>query len=225
MSTMLKVHLETMFVLDASGRILSTREPQARSGPVFFLTRSPVECIWAIRSDVSDMVAEELNRLAREEPPISDFRAAPLHSERYKSLIRGTVHSGPAFMFPQTIARPQNVVLIEDEQLLDRHFDGWIPGEIRAGRAPVMAVIDDGYPVSVCFCARRSNVAAEAGVETSPIFRGRGFGPRVTAAWALAVRASGFIPLYSTGWPNKASLALARKSGLEIYAADWSILD
>jgi len=53
-----------------------------------------------------------------------------------------------------------------------------------------------------CFCARRSDAAAEAGLETAEAFRGRGFGPRVTAAWAWAIRATGRIPLYSTAWTN-----------------------
>jgi hypothetical protein len=88
-----------------------------------------------------------------------------------------------------------------------------------------MAIVENGYPVSVCFCARRSNVAAEAGVETAARFRGRGFGPRVTAAWALTVRATGRIPLYSTDWSNESSLAVARKLRLKGYAAVWSISD
>ena len=117
------------------------------------------------------------------------------------------------------------VVVVEDEQLLERHFRGWVAGEIAAGRAPVMAIVENGYPVSVCFSARRSNVAAEAGVETAAGFRGRGFGPRVSAAWALAVRASGRIPLYSTDWSNEPSLALARKLSLVVYATDWSVAD
>jgi hypothetical protein len=219
----MKLHLDTLFVLDAAGQIRSTREPLANSGPAFFLSQSAVDCIWAIRTDVPEDVAEELNRLARAEPPISDFRDAPVHGQRYKSLLGGEVNSGPAFTFPRAIPQPPDVVLVEDEQLLDRHFTGWISGEISAGRAPVMAVIDNGYPVSVCFCARRSDVAAEAGVETASEFRGRGFGPRVTAAWALAVRASGRIPLYSTDWSNNPSLALTRKLGLAAYALDWSI--
>jgi predicted GNAT family acetyltransferase len=88
-----------------------------------------------------------------------------------------------------------------------------------------MAIVEHGYPVSVCFSARRSRVAAEAGVETAAGFRGRGFGSRVTAAWALVVRASGRIPLYSTDWSNEPSLALARELGLVAYAADWSVVD
>ena len=225
MADRMKLHLGTLFVLDAGGRILSTREPEPKSGPLFILIRSTVDCIWAIRIDVSEAVAEELNRLAKEESPLSNLREVPMHADRYQSILGGRVRSGPAFTFPQQIPQPPDVVSVEDEKLLDRHFTGWIPGEIRAGRAPVMAVMDHGYPVSVCLCARRSNVAAEAGVESAPGFRGRGFGPRVTAAWALAVRASGRIPLYSTDWSNEPSLALARKLGLEVYAVDWSISD
>jgi predicted GNAT family acetyltransferase len=86
-----------------------------------------------------------------------------------------------------------------------------------------MGIVVDGHPVSVCHCARRSDVAAEAGVATAPACRGRGYAARVTAAWALAIRASGHVPLYSTSWMNAASLAVARKLGLVVYASDWSI--
>ncbi len=116
-------------------------------------------------------------------------------------------------------------MVVEDERLLERHFRGWVPGEIAAGRSPVLAIVEAGYPVSVCFCARRSEVAAEAGLETAEAFRGRGFGSRVTAAWALAVRATGRVPLYSTSWTNEASLAVARKLGLAAYASTWSLSD
>mgnify|MGYP002397199483 CR=1 FL=1 len=95
-----------------------------------------------------------------------------------------------AFTFPGRIAEPAGTTVIEDEHLLERNFRGWVPGEIAAGRSPVVAVIEEGHPVSVCFCARRSDLAAEAGVETAQAFRGRGNASRVTAAWALAIRAS-----------------------------------
>jgi hypothetical protein len=93
------------------------------------------------------------------------------------------------------------------------------------GRSPIVAVLEDGHAVSACFSARRSDVAAEAGLETAQAFRGRGLGPRVTSAWALAIRAAGLTPLYSTSWDNDASLAVARKLRLHAYASSWRIHD
>jgi hypothetical protein len=220
-----KLHLETTFVLDTAGRITSTREPQANRGPLFSLVRSASSCAWAVRSDVAQELADELNQLAREEPPISRLRDDPVHAARYQALLGERVVSGPVFTFPQTMSHSSDVVTITDERLLERHFRGWVVGEIAAGRAPVMAIRANGYPVSVCFSARWSPLAAHAGVETAPAFRARAFAPRVTAAWALAIRASGGIPLYQTGWSNVSSLAVARKLGLDAFAADWSVWD
>jgi predicted GNAT family acetyltransferase len=118
--------------------------------------------------------------------------------------------------------RRRRRIEISDETLLECHFTGWVAGEIAAGRSPVMAVSEGGRPVSICFCARRSAVAAEAGVETAPGFRGRGLAPRATSAWAAAIREMGLMPLYSTTWDNGSSLAVAGKLGLIVYATDWS---
>ena len=123
------------------------------------------------------------------------------------------------------MTQPADIVVVENEQLLHQNFRGWVAGEIATGRAPVMAVFKDEFPVSICFCARSSDIATEAGVETAEAFRGRGFAPRVTTAWALAIPASGRIPLYSTSWTNSASLAVARTLGLMVYASSWSLSD
>ena len=160
----------------------------------------------------------------------------PVHAQRYVSLLN-RIHSGqkagadirqsagPAFEFPEAMTQPADIVVVENEQLLHQNFRGWVAGEIATGRAPVMAVFKDEFPVSICFCARSSDIATEAGVETAEAFRGRGFAPRVTAAWALAIRASGRIPLYSTSWTNSASLAVARTLGLMVYASSSSLSD
>ncbi len=231
------LHLKTAFILNEEGRIASTREPGANRGPLFSLVRSATCCAWAVRADLPNDLAGELDRLAREEPPALDLRDAPVHADRYLSLLGGQIESGreavvetrqsngPAFTFPNALAWPTDVVVVEDERLLKRNFRGWVAGEIAAGRSPVLAIVEDGYPVSVCFCARRSDAAAEAGLETAEAFRGRGFGPRVTAAWALAIRATGRVPLYSTTWTNDASLSVARKLGLVAYASTWSLSD
>lgn len=231
------LHLRTCLVLNDEGRIISTREPEASRGPLFTLVRSATSCAWTVRADVPKDLASELDRLARDEPPALDLRDAPVHAKRYVSLLGGRIASsqlpvtkthrsdGPAFEFPDSLAQSADVVVVEDERLLEHNFRGWVPGEIAAGRSPVLAIVESDYPVSICFCARRSEVAAEAGLDTAEAYRGRGYGPRVAAAWALAIRTSGRIPLYSTSWTNHASLAVARKLNLMAYASDWSLSD
>jgi hypothetical protein len=230
-----ELHLQTCLVLDHRGRITSTREPEAVRGPLFTLTRGELSCAWAIRDDVAADVADELDRLARDEPPTWDFRAPPRHAQRYIALLGARIAAGglaetktrqsdgPAFQFPEALPPSGAIVEVHDEETLQRHFRGWMPGEIAGGRSPALAIVDGGHPVSICFCARRSDVAAEAGLDTAEGYRGRGYAPRVTAAWARAIRASGLIPLYSTGWANKASLAVARKLGLVPYASSWGL--
>ena len=218
------LHLRTSFLLDGDGRISRARSPEPNPGPLFSLIRGTSSCAWAVRVDVPRHIADELDGLAREEPPASDLRDAPVHAEGYMSLLEGRVYAGPAFIFPKVIARPSGTVFIDDLQSLEHHFTGWKAGEV-PGASPIAAVVEEGQAVSVCFCARRSDIAAEAGLETAAAFRGRGLGPRVTAAWALAIRASGRIPLYSTSWSNDTSLAVARKLGLVPYASTWSLSD
>ena len=217
------LHLSTLFVLDGAGHL----DARARGGrgPLFSLVRSATRTVWAVRANVPEDLAGELDRLVRVEPPASDLRSTPVHADRYISVLGGRIEFGPAFAFPPDGERPSGVVVVEDERLLERNFRGWVPGEIAAGRSPVLAVVEDGVPVSVCSCARRSDVAAEAGLETAEAFRGRGFGPRVTAAWALSIRASRRAPLYSSSWTNHASLAVARKLGLVAYASHWGLVD
>ena len=216
------LHLRTLFLLDGAGHIRGTREPDPEPGPLFALIRGRTSCAWAVRADVPQEIAEKLAGLAREEPPAADFRDAPMHAQRYRSLAGGEVYTGPAFTFPEAVEQPPATVFVNEVQLLKRNFRGWTAAEI-PGRSPVAAVVEDGDAVSVCFCARRSDAAAEAGLETAAAFRGRGLGPQAAAAWALAVRASGRIPLYSTSWSNGASLSVARKLGLVAYASGWSL--
>jgi predicted GNAT family acetyltransferase len=84
-------------------------------------------------------------------------------------------------------------------------------------------MVKDGQAVSVCFSARLTAEAAEAGLHTAPSARGRGYATAVTAGWALAIRKRGAIPLYSTAWDNLASQAVARRLGLTLYGADWHL--
>jgi hypothetical protein len=237
-------YLHTCFLRDGRGRIISTREPTPARGPLFCLVRSANRCAWGIHAHVPEALVQALDERARSEPPAPDFRKAPIHAGEYRRLLAGYLssqhrasvepleQSGPAMVFPDppAVVAPHglagaDIVPIEDERLLARAFSGWAVGEIASGRAPVLAAIEAGHAVSVCFCARGSSVAAEAGVETAAPYRGRGLALHVTAAWAELLRAGGRVPLYSTQWTNRASLAVARKLGLSMYAGTWLLAD
>ncbi len=217
-----ELHLRTNFVLDIGGRIVATREPGTTAAPTLCFVRDGTTCAWAIRSDVLDDVAVEVEALAHDELPDANLSEPPRYAERYSSLLGGRIASGPAFSFPETLPDSGEVVLVDDLRLLERNFRGWLAEEIPRC-SPIVAILEEGDAVSVCLSARRSEVAAEAGLETIETFRGRGFGSRVTAAWALAVRASSRTPLYSTSWNNDASLAVARGLMLRAYASIWRI--
>ena len=204
--------------------MVHTREPNARRAGRFGLIRDKAGCAWALRDDVPDDVAAEVEKLACEEPPIRNPFDTPLHAEKYLALLGGKSGAGPEFTFPDRIEVDGDVARVSALPMLERHFRGWTADEIPE-REPIMAMMDGGYAVSVCFCARLSDEAAEAGVETASAFRGRGFAPRVTAAWAAAIRASGRVPLYSTAWTNIESRAVARKLGLILRAVTWGIGD
>ena len=179
-------------------------------------------CAWAIRADVSAGRAADLSRLLAEEPPAADLRSEPFHAARYESM--GRVECGPAFSFPDDIVPPSDVVILEDARSVGTAHFQWLEDEL-SERSPAAVVVENAQVVSVCCCARLSDEAAEASLYTAPGFRGQGHAQRVTAAWALAVRAIGRIPLYSTTWTNDASRAVAAKLGLLAYASDISVYD
>jgi hypothetical protein len=219
-----RLQLATLFVTDARQRIVCTREPHPSPGPAFIFIRGASTCAWAVRADVPGPVARDLERLASDEAPSVIWDRPLLHAERYAALLSGRIRSGPAFTFPEHLDdETGHTFVVSDEDELSLHFSGWTSGEIDGGRAPVVAVREDGHAVSICFCARRSTLAAEAGIETAAPFRRRGYAQRTAIAWATRVRALGLLPLYSTDWSNHASLALARKLKLVAFAADFSV--
>jgi RimJ/RimL family protein N-acetyltransferase len=132
--------------------------------------------------------------------------------------------SGPAWRFPAEIpASEQEAVRVTtaNDDLVRPVFP--LLANDLPWCQPCLAIVADGRLASLCFSSRNTPIAAEAGVNTVEEFRGRGFAPAVVAAWAQAVRAEGRIPLYSTSWNNPASRSVARKLGLLLYGADFSI--
>jgi RimJ/RimL family protein N-acetyltransferase len=209
--------------MDERQRIVCAREPHPSPAPAFVIVRGELSCAWAARADVPEGVAVELNRWASEEPGSGVWAEPLVHGDRYTALLGGRIRSGPAFVFPEMLEERGETVVVTDEAELRHHFAGWVVGEINTGRGPVVGVREGGEVVSICFCARRSERAAEAGVETAKAFRGRGFASRVVIAWARRIQAEGLMPMYSTDWGNRASLGVARKLGLVPFAVDFNV--
>jgi hypothetical protein len=207
--------LALWIVRDARGRMVRTNEPPPNGRvPRLTMIRTATSCAWVLRADVDDVVAARVAAIAPADEP-----------ERYRELLGGAIDGGPIFAFPETLpSDPHDVVEIDSLAPLVRYLHGWNAEEIPE-RGPILAICDGADAISVCFCARRSATAAEAGVDTSASHRGRGHAARVTAAWATAIRASGRTPSYSTSWSNTASLAVARKLGLVQYATTLNIVD
>lgn len=233
---LLAIRIATLFRLDEDGRLLAVNEaggpqPGDPPAPRFFLGRTRVGNVARCRRDVPVEIVRELERLVAQEPIAADLgneppatRDALLAVLRQHGEIRNEWH-GPAYRFPEADQGPSAmpVVAIDggNAELLVGPF-AWARTLLPDVR-PCVAVVRGGAAVAVCHSSRRSAVAAEAGVETLPDVRGRGYGTAVVAAWARAVRREGLLPLYSTSWDNTASQRLARRLGLVPYAEDWHV--
>lgn len=104
----------------------------------------------------------------------------------------------------------------EDEKLLETTFKGYAE-EISTAQ-PYVGYFCDGKIVSICRSVRKEH-GHEAGIETLPEYRRRGYAQAVLKYWTMAVLQQGFIPLYSADVANTASLQLARKSQYILYAS------
>ena len=228
---LMRIRADTLFTHDDRGRMLCSNEPreaERRFAPRLFLGHTPAGHVLRLSATVPDDVARQLSAIIATLPPVADvlFPSSLLTAVRETLARHAAITAeggGPAYRFPPTITPPAGAVPLTDaNRALVRETNPWLYHELADWR-PCYAVVRGGTAVSVCFSARMGTVAAEAGVETLPAFRGRGYAGAVTAAWGAAIRASGRIPLYSTAWENRASQSAARRAGLIMFGADWTL--
>ena len=232
-SHVLELQVDALFTHDAAGRIVAINEPGGGPAPRFFLGRTRTGALWRVRYDLPETAARRLETLAASEPEQDGLQAEPRNMAAYLEALRAdgevqTIFSGPAYRFPDTLpAQAAGVTRITRAnvsllRLLDWDLEALAAGELAAAE-PMLALVEDGAAVSLCFSARLTARVAEAGVNTLEGYRGRGYAPTVVTAWAQVMRATGRVPLYSTSWDNAASRAVARKLGLIQYGADLSL--
>jgi RimJ/RimL family protein N-acetyltransferase len=229
---LMSIHVRALFTHNAESRLLSVNEPDSAVAPAprLFLGRTRVGNVWRFRADLPAHLIQALDSLCADEPPLhTAFDEPPRHVDRYVRLLEEhapveSVSAGPAYHFPEHTAPSRQPVAItaNDAARLQGGFEELV-AELPAWQ-PFVAIIEDERAVSVCRSVRITPAAHEAGVETLPDFRGKGYAKDVAAEWAQRVRTVGAIPLYSTSWENNASQAVARKLRLECYGADFQIM-
>ena len=226
---LMTIHVQALFTHDDHSRLLSVNEPGGGApAPRLFFGRTWMGNLWRFRADLPEMLIEELEALCADEPVGKAFHRQPHHVESYVRLLEThapghKLWMGPAYHCTGQLAlsRPVRVITKTNAQLLRGGFEK-LHSELPTWQ-PFLGLIEKGRAVSICRSVRITRVAHEAGVETLPDFRGRGYAMDVVAGWARVVHSMGAIPLYSTSWENTASQALAKKLHLMQFGADFHI--
>ena len=223
----LERQIEALYQCDFHSRLVAYRGGDTFA-PRFVLGRSRAGNLWRLQHELPPELAAELQALARSEPVTANFAAPPQCRDAARAALAQhkpveTEYRGPAFVFPELIPNPGDAreITLADHEAFGEHF-GWLATELQAC-GPAFGVLERGTCVSLSFGATLPGPCIEAGAETAPGFRGRGYAPRTVAAWARAQRTAGRTPLYSTSWDNTGSRAVARKLGLRLYAENFWI--
>lgn len=221
---LLNLRAEIDFTYDERGRMLLTNDPVAsarRPAPRFTIGCAMGGYVVRYGASLDDEQTRRLQDIvaALPRPVTPHFRNDDLN--RFRAFFGDSeTFGGPAYSFPDEIADSQQAVrLTEANHHLVRDTLSWLYDEF-ADWHPCFVVVADGKAVSACYSSRIGDRASEAGVDTLSGYRGRGYAAIATAAWGAAVRASGCIPIYSTGWSNLASQGVARKLSLRQFGSD-----
>jgi RimJ/RimL family protein N-acetyltransferase len=229
------LQIQALFVHDSEGRLRYIREPgydeaEPETAPRFFMGRTQTGNVWRFRHDLPEELVRSLELLCSAEPVAIDLAVPPQNAAAIREVLDAhrpiqKEERGPAFWIPAGIPAPPHVQIISaaNAHLLEAHFPWALASQTWDQNGPLAAAVVAGSAVSLCFCSRITDRAAEAGVETTPAFRGQGSGSAAVAGWAAAVRERGLLPLYSTTWENAASQGIARRLGMVCYGEDWSI--
>jgi len=225
---LMRLHVEALFTHDDHGDLVSINDPGGRPAPRFFIGVTRDATVRRFRHDVSDDLRRELDAECERSPLHQSDLASPAVQARFEAILArsGPVErtwAGPAFCFPKELPTLGNVVRVTEQNadLLSPLLEPWL-GDAALCQ-PMVALSVSGCAVAVCCSVRRTAAAHEAGVETAPSYRRRGYAAQVVTAWAATARAIGRVPLYSTSWQNAASLAVAHRLSLLHFGSDLHI--
>jgi GNAT acetyltransferase-like protein len=238
---LLRVDLDTMFVMSASGRIERENDPDRSPGPQLFFAGCPFGNVARVRYDVDDRAAQRVLDLAAKAPPWRDLDSLPAGVEKIVELLSGDqpaealvahliykLPNGLRYEHPAPIVRgdsPEGRTMLArlaergmPEYMVDAGFK-----DTRDLWEPWCVALDGGEIASIAFAARLSAVGAEVGVYTFPKYRGRGFAAAVTASWASLESLNRRALFYSTAKSNRSSQRVASRLGLRRIGSSFRI--
>lgn len=225
---LMQLHVEALSTHDAAGDLVQINEPDGAIAPRFFLGRTARGVVLRFRHDIDHDTREALDAAVQDDLRRGLAFDAPLDASRYSEILARSapvqrVETGPAFYCPPELSTGLATTQVTEANahILQAHLPEWI--SVVPYWQPMIVITVDGQAVSLCCSVRLTSRAHEAGVETAPAYRGRGYAGVVVAAWARAVRAQYRIPMYSTSWTNAASRAVAQKLRLIHFGSDLHI--
>ena len=229
------IHVHSIFRFDATGRFDGMHDWVPHDLPLVhigFSTDSDDPTVSFARSVHNDDQWNALVRglRAKHAPPSDEtsfegwreqiVRAA---EDTGLTIDQAAVTGGPAYVadpsaIPVEAPAGTTLVTAHNAHVLERFHPDWLADV--AHQQPIAVALLGEHAVAVCSSARKPaprqgiDIGYQAGVETSPNVRRRGYATRAVKAWCRAVQASGFKPVYSTSWDNLASQRVPRGCGL-----------
>ena len=229
---LLKVDIDTMFVMSASGRIERENDPDRSSGPRVFFVGCPFGNLIRVRYNLDD-VGMRILEVAAEEPPWRDPDAMPACAEKIVELLSdgqaAAVSTALVYQLPNHLRyeHPAEIVRGDSDegcQMLARLAERGMPDYMQAAGfkgagdfwEPWCVAMDNGEIASMAFAARLGVSGAELGVYTFPKYRSRGLAAAVTAAWSSMRSLNQRALFYSTSKSNRSSQRVTARLGLRL---------
>jgi hypothetical protein len=225
---LMEIQARALFTHDGNNFIREINDMYHGPAPRFFLGRTLEGNVLRFRYDLPESIVQRLTDLVAAEPMHDILPMDSALLEKIKEILWEhqeiqKIQEGPAYSLPRPASLPGGVVKITADNvcLLKNSFD-YMLTELPYWE-PCFVKFVDGNAVSICFSSRIAEASHEAGVETLPGFRGKGYAAEAAAVWASAIYSMNRIPTYSTSWENMASQSVARKLKCDLYGVDLSV--
>ena len=219
---LLEYHVQVLYRHNEFNQITHINELPYDTAPRIYIGTSKDGKIVRYSNGLDVNLVSDLNQAIQASPNIELAEIINILN-KHKQL--SSVWIGPAYVFPKLREQQSstNVIQINDsnKELLKANFP--YTYEEFEYKQPCYAIVQDHKAVSICCSARQTQVAAEASLYTLEEFRGKGYGLKVSNAWATDLQRQGRIALYSTSWDNFSSQSVAKKLNLIQYGTDINI--